>query len=129
MAGSIAKAYVQVIPSAQGIRGKLSGMLGGEASAAGDSAGGSFASSLISKAKGLIAAAGLGKMLGESLNAGGALQQSLGGVETLFKDSAATVIANAEQAYKTAGMSANQYMEYSTIERCRYLYWQRFLSV
>ena len=59
MAGSIAKAYVQVIPSAQGIKGKLSGMLGGEASAAGDSAGGSFASSLISKAKGLIAAAGL----------------------------------------------------------------------
>ena len=111
MAGSIAKAYVQVIPSAQGIKGKLSGMLGGEASAAGDSAGGSFASSLLSKAKGLIATAGLGKMLGESLSAGGALQQSLGGVETLFKDSAATVIANAEKAYKTAGMSANQYME------------------
>ena len=111
MAGSIAKAYVQVIPSAQGIKGKLSGMLGGEASAAGDSAGGSFASGLISKAKGLIAAAGIGKLLGESLTAGGALQQSLGGVETLFKDSAATVIDNAEKAYQTAGMSANQYME------------------
>lgn len=111
MAGSIAKAYVQVIPSAQGIRGKLSGMLGGEASAAGDSAGSSFASGLLSKAKGILAAAGIGKMLGESLTGGGALQQSLGGVETLFKDSAATVIANAEQAYRTAGMSANQYME------------------
>lgn len=111
MAGSIAKAYVQVIPSAQGIKGKLAGMLGGEASAAGDSAGGSFASSLLSKAKGLIVAGGIGKILGESLTAGGALQQSLGGVETLFKDSAATVIANAENAYKTAGMSANQYME------------------
>ena len=111
MAGSIAKAYVQVIPSAQGIRGKLSSMLGGEASAAGDSAGSSFASGLISKAKGLIAAAGIGKTLGASLTAGGALQQSLGGVETLFKDSAAAVIANAEKAYQTAGMSANQYME------------------
>lgn len=111
MAGSIAKAYVQVIPSAQGIKGKLSGMLGGEAAAAGDSAGGSFASGLISKAKGLLAAAGIGKMLSESLTGGGALQQSLGGVETLFKDSAASVIANAEQAYRTAGMSANQYME------------------
>lgn len=111
MAGSIAKAYVQVIPSAKGIKGKLSSMLGGEASAAGDSAGGSFASGLISKAKGLLAAAGIGKMLGDSLMGGGALQQSLGGVETLFKDSADAVIKNAEQAYRTAGMSANQYME------------------
>lgn len=111
MAGSIAKAYVQVIPSAKGIRGKLSGMLGGEAGSAGNSAGESFASSLIKKAGGLIAAAGLGKMLANSLEAGGALQQSLGGVETLFKDSADAVIKNAEQAYKTAGMSANQYME------------------
>lgn len=111
MAGSIAKAYVQVIPSATGIKGKLSGMLGGEAGAAGNSAGESFASSLIKKARGLIAAAGLGKMLAQSLEAGGALQQSLGGVETLFKDSADAVIKNAEQAYKTAGMSANQYME------------------
>lgn len=111
MAGSIAKAYVQVIPSAQGIKEKLSGMLGGEASSAGDSAGSSFASSLLSKAKGMIAAAGIGKMLGDSLMGGGALQQSLGGVETLFKDSAAAVISNAERAYQTAGMSANQYME------------------
>lgn len=111
MAGSIAKAYVQVIPSAQGIKGKLSSMLGGEASAAGESAGGSFVSGLLSKAKGLLAAAGIGKLLGDSLMSGGALQQSLGGVETLFKDSADTVIANAERAYQTAGMSANQYME------------------
>lgn len=111
MAGSIAKAYVQIIPSADGIKGKLSGMLGKEAGAAGDSAGGSFASKLISKAGGIIAAAGLGKMLGDSLQAGGALQQSLGGVETLFKESADAVVKNAEKAYKTAGMSANQYME------------------
>ena len=111
MAGSIAKAYVQVIPSAEGIKGKLSGMLGGEAGAAGNSAGASFASNLIKKAGGLIATAGLGKMLGKSLMEGGAMQQSLGGMETLFKDSAATVISNAEQAYRKAGMSANQYME------------------
>ena len=111
MAGSIAKAYVQVIPSAQGIKGKLSGILGGEASSAGNSAGQSFGSSMIGKVKGLLAAAGIGKLLADSLNAGGALQQSLGGVETLFKNSAETVIKNAEQAYRTAGMSANQYME------------------
>ena len=39
------------------------------------------------------------------------LEQNVGGVETLFKESASTVIANAEKAYQTAGMSANTYME------------------
>ncbi len=39
------------------------------------------------------------------------LEQNIGGVETLFKSSSQTVIDNANNAYKTAGMSANQYME------------------
>lgn len=39
------------------------------------------------------------------------LEQNIGGVETLFKDSANTVIDNAKRAYETAGMSANEYME------------------
>lgn len=39
------------------------------------------------------------------------LEQNIGGVETLFKDSADTVIANAKQAYETAGLSANEYMQ------------------
>ena len=39
------------------------------------------------------------------------LEQNIGGVETLFKDSANTVIENVNNAYKTAGMSANEYME------------------
>lgn len=38
-------------------------------------------------------------------------EQLVGGVETLFDESSATVIANAQNAYKTAGMSANEYME------------------
>lgn len=38
-------------------------------------------------------------------------EQLVGGVETLFKDSADTVIQNAANAYMTAGMSANEYME------------------
>lgn len=38
-------------------------------------------------------------------------EQLVGGVETLFKDSASTVIEYANNAYKTAGMSANTYME------------------
>ena len=42
------------------------------------------------------------------------LEQSIGGVETLFKRSAGTVIGNAERAYKTAGVDANSYMEQVT---------------
>ena len=111
MAGSVAKAYVQVIPSAEGIKGKLSNVFNSEMPSAGQSAGGVFGSNLVGKIKGLIAAAGIGKILSDSLQAGADLQQSIGGIETLFKDSASTVIANAEKAYKTAGMSANEYME------------------
>ena len=39
------------------------------------------------------------------------LEQNLGGVETLFKDSADKVVENAKNAYKTAGVSANEYMQ------------------
>ena len=38
-------------------------------------------------------------------------EQLVGGVETLFKKSSDTVMKYAENAYKTAGLSANQYME------------------
>ena len=42
------------------------------------------------------------------------LEQNVGGIETLFKDSADTVINNAKKAYETAGMSANEYMQQVT---------------
>lgn len=52
------------------------------------------------------------KSLGQSaLDSVSSLEQNIGGVETLFKSSADTVIKNADNAFKTAGMSANQYME------------------
>lgn len=46
-----------------------------------------------------------------SVNSYADLEQNIGGIETLFKGSADKVIKNAENAYKTAGMSANQYMQ------------------
>lgn len=46
-----------------------------------------------------------------SLDAVGDREQLIGGVETLFKESADVVSAYAENAYKTAGVSANTYME------------------
>lgn len=41
-------------------------------------------------------------------------EQSLGGIETLFKDSAGAVVSNATQAFATVGISANEYMEQVT---------------
>lgn len=46
-----------------------------------------------------------------ALDSVASLEQNIGGVETLFKDSAQTVINNANNAFKTAGLSANQYMQ------------------
>lgn len=70
--------------------------------------------SIVSKAMtGAIAAVGTGAaaIIKSSLGVVANMEQQVGGVETLFKDSANTVIANANKAYKTAGMSANNYME------------------
>lgn len=111
MATELAKAYVQIIPSAKGIKQQLSEILGKEVGPVGDEAGQTVGNKLVSKIKGIIVAAGIGKALQQSLTQGAALQQSLGGIETLFKDSADKVVANAKNAYKTAGMSANEYME------------------
>ena len=110
----LAKAYVQIVPSAEGIQGKITEALGGEPAAAGDAAGQSLGAQLVGTLKKVIAAAGIGKIISESINLGGALQQSLGGVETLFKDSADTVKEYAAQAYRTVGLSANDYMEQTT---------------
>lgn len=107
----LGKAYVQIMPSAEGIKGKLTNLLGGEAETAGDNAGNTFGSRMVSAIKGIVVTAGIGKAFQASIMEGASLQQSLGGIETLFKDSADTVIANAQNAYKTAGMSANEYME------------------
>jgi phage-related protein len=116
MAGGIelGKAYVQIVPSAKGIQGKLTEELGGESARAGESAGQLFTGKLVGTIKKVLGAAAIGKMISDSVNAGGALQQSLGGVETLFKDSADKVKTYAAQAYKTAGLSANDYMETTT---------------
>lgn len=111
MATELGKAYVQIIPSAKGISGMIQKEMGGEVASAGVSAGESLGSKMIGAVSGIIAAAGIGKTIGASINEGAALQQSLGGVETLFKDSADKVKGFANEAYKTTGLSANAYME------------------
>lgn len=106
----LAKAYVQIVPSAKGISGSISNALDGEANNAGQKAG----SSIASKIKLAIAAAGIGKFLSSAISEGAKLEQSIGGIETLFKSSADRMKKYASEAYKTAGLSANEYMEQST---------------
>ena len=110
MATELAKAYVQIIPSAVGIQGRIQKEIEPEA----DSAGSSFGGKMVGMIKKVIATAAIGKALSASISEGAALEQSLGGIETLFKDSADKVKANAAKAYQTAGMSANDYMELTT---------------
>lgn len=107
----LAKAYVQIIPSADGVKGKIQEALGGEAESAGKSAGASVGSNLIGTLKKALVVAGIGTAIKESIEAGAELQQSIGGIETLFKENADTVKQYAADAYKTAGLSANDYMQ------------------
>lgn len=111
----LAQAYVQIIPSTKGIGSAIGEALGGgDVAAAASNAGASIAE----KIKGAIAAAGIGaaisKFFSSAIEEGGKLQQSIGGVETLFKESASTVENYAKQAYSTVGISANEYMEEAT---------------
>lgn len=69
--------------------------------------------SVVSKAMtGAVAAVGTGAaaIVKSSLGVVANMEQQVGGVETLFKDSAKTVIRNANNAFKTAQLSANDYM-------------------
>lgn len=58
-----------------------------------------------------VAGTGLAAVVGGALSSGAALEQNIGGIETLFKDSSGVVKANADKAFRTAGLSANSYME------------------
>lgn len=127
--GSLAQAYVQIIPSAKGIKGNLTKLLGGEAKSAGASVGNVFSNAMGGAAKigvaalasaTAAAAAGVTALVKSSVEAYADYEQLIGGVETLFgeisktTDASALVVQNAGNAYKTAGMSANAYMETAT---------------
>lgn len=123
MAGTeLAKAYLQIIPTTKGIKSEIGKELGEEVENAGDEAGKkggenagvSFAKKMLK----IVAAAEIGKKVVEgikaSVEAGAALEQSIGGIETLFKESSDTMIQYANNAFRTCGLSANDYMETTT---------------
>lgn len=106
MATELGKAYVQIIPSAKGIGNAISSELGGEATSAGKAAGLNIAGAI----KGAIAAAGIAEALKATLEAGGNLQQSFGGLDTLYGDAADAAKKYAVEA-AAAGISANSFAE------------------
>ena len=57
------------------------------------------------------AATAIGALTKQSVQSYAEYEQLVGGIDTLFKNSADTVMGYAENAYKTAGLSANEYME------------------
>lgn len=114
----LGKAYVQIVPSAEGIQGSITKLISGEADSAGTSAGKSMLSSMSKAIKAGAVVGGvatIGKALFDAIKTVvteyANYEQLVGGVETLFKDSADEVQRYAENAYKTAGLSANEYME------------------
>ena len=114
---TIAQAYVQILPTTEGIQSQLTEQLGGPADAAGREAGGSWTAGFGGMLKtGAVAAAeyaaNAAMEIGQQAFEGFAQYEQLsGGIETLFGDSADAVMAHASEAFKTAGMDANSYME------------------
>lgn len=110
MAGELATGYVQIVPSMRGMGRAIEEELNGVGESAGKESGASFGLNM----KKYISAAAIGTALYKSISEGAQLEQALGGVETLYGKHAQTVINYADQAWKTAGISANDYMEQST---------------
>ena len=112
MAGTtLGTAYVQIVPSAQGIKGSITNLLGGEAKTAGATSGKSLGANIVSFAKKAIIAGAIGKTVKAALNEGAALQQSyLGGLDTLYGD-AADKAREYARAAQEAGISMNDFSE------------------
>lgn len=114
MAGTgtnLGTAYIQIVPSADGIRGSITNVLGGEA----ESAGGSLGSKIGSFAKKALVAAGIGtavvKGFKAAISEGAKLQQSyIGGLDTLYGEAADAARAHAREA-SAMGISMNDYAE------------------
>lgn len=123
----LGKAYVQIVPSMQGLASELRRAFG-ESMPDGHRFGSSLGGKVVSgfgntikkgfalAAKAGIAtisaaSAGIGAIVKSSASAYADYEQNIGGIETLFKDNADTVVKYASEAYKTAGISANDYMQ------------------
>ena len=114
MATELAKAYVQIVPSAEGIEGSISSVMNGEADSAGKSSGDKLAKSLGNKLKGALAALGIGKMIADAITSGSEFESAMAKVSTLYTGDASG-FAQLQQTIldlsSTTGMSAETLAE------------------
>lgn len=112
---TLGKAYIQIIPSMEGTGSKISAFLNGEVvkagNEAGEASGKSMMQSLKSTAVKLVSTLAIGATIKKAFDIGADLEQQIGGVETLFAESSAIIRKYADDAYRTAGVSANEYMK------------------
>ena len=106
----LGKAYVQIIPKAEGISSKIKDQVVPGSKKAGANAGSSIAGNIKKAIAGAAIGATVVKGVQAALDAGGKLQQSFGGLETLYGDAAGAAKEYAMQAAQ-AGISANDYAE------------------
>lgn len=137
MATSVGSAYVSLMPSMDGFASKIGKEFGSQGNAAGKAFGDSMTVGIdggAKKSSGILtglgtvargvataAVAGFAALTGAVTAIGGAAlsayadyEQLVGGVDTLFGSASQTLQGYAAEAYKTCGMSANQYMTQAT---------------
>ena len=111
---NIATAYVEVLPSTQGITSNLEKAFGGAGEAAGEKGGKLAGASFIGKLGKALAASAAVKVVTDffkdAIKQGAEYQQNIGGTEAVFGKAAVDITSRAQQAYKNMGLSASDYM-------------------
>lgn len=111
---SLASAYVQIIPSADGISGKLAEVMGGEAASAGKISGKSLGSALVGSLTKVVAAAGIGKMLQSAFTGGTAFESAMAKVGTIADTAKVPLESLSSQVLQVSGdmhIGANEISE------------------
>ena len=109
----VGSAYVTIYPQTDGNFSKQVGKTMGDSIGSGLSAKAVAIGNIISDVA-MNAASAIGSQLSAAFENYANYEQLVGGVDTLFKESSQVVQQNAQRAFETAGMSANQYMEQVT---------------
>lgn len=111
---SLASAYVQIIPSADGISGKLAEVMGGEVTAAGKISGKSLGSALVGSLTKVVVAAGIGKMLQSAFTGGTAFESAMAKVGTIADTAKVPLESLSSQVLQVSGdmhIGANEIAE------------------
>lgn len=111
---SLASAYVQIIPSADGISGKLAEVMGGEAASAGKISGKSLGSALVGNLTKVVVSAGIGKMLQSAFTGGTAFESAMAKVGTIADTAKVPLESLSSQVLQVSGdmhIGANEIAE------------------